>query len=159
VTVLTAHWRGLLLGLLLVAGVGCDSGGSRQEAQYQRLVGTWEVLDLRQGRFVLCGECAVELTFREGERRAYRLRHAPAEGDTSTVSGRVEVLGENTLSLSEGFSRPLVWTFTFNEPDELNDSVRLQLASRWEGSAQAFLSVIGRSGTSQPVEIDLEHSQ
>jgi hypothetical protein len=105
---------------------------------------------------MLSRDVSLELTFRGGDRRTYRLRHAPEQGDTTTVSGRVELLGENTLSMSEGFSRPLVWTFTFDEPDDLPDSVQFRLASRWTGSTQEFLSVIGRSGTSQPIEMDLE---
>ena len=151
------HRKGLLLLVaLLVFAAGCDSGGSKRSAQYQRLVGTWEVQVLRQGRITLSRDVSATLSFRDGDRRTYRLRRVAAPGDTTTVSGGVELLSENTLSLSEGFSRPLVWTFTFDEPDQLNDSVRFRLASRWEGSAQAFLSAMGRSGTNQPVEIDLE---
>jgi len=149
-------WSGFLLVVLLAVGIGCDSGGSKRAAQYQRLVGTWEVQVLRQGRITLSRDVSATLSFRDGDRRSYRLRHVAASGDTNTVSGRAEVLGENTLSMSEGFSRPLVWSFTFEEPDELNDSVQFRLASRWDGSAQAFLAALGRSGTNQPVEMDLE---
>jgi len=156
VTRLNVHWTGLLLVALLVFWGGCDGGGSKREAQYKRLVGTWEVQVLRQGRIALARNPPVELTFQNGDRRSYRLRYQPARGDTSTISGGVELLSQNTLSLSRGFSRPLVWSFTFDEPDELNDSVQFRLASRWEGGAQEFLAAIGRSGTSQPIEMDLE---
>jgi len=156
VTRLNIYWAGLLLLVLLVFWPGCDGGGSKREAQYKRLVGTWEVQVLRQGRITLSRDASVKLTFRGGERRSYRLRYEPARGDTNTVSGNAELLGENTLRFSQGFSRPLVWTFSFAEPDELNDSVQFRLASRWDGSAQEFLASIGRSGTNQPVEMDLE---
>jgi len=151
---LSLGWAALLAAVVTVTG--CDSGGSKRSAQYEQLIGTWEVQVLRQGRITLSRDASVDLTFRNGEQRSYRLRHVSDSGDTSTVAGRAELLSENTLSLSEGFSRPMVWTFTFDEPDELSDSVRLALTSRWEGSAQAFLSAIGRSGTSQPIEMDLE---
>lgn len=147
---------GLLAAVLLVFA-GCDSSGSKREAQYQRLVGAWEVRTLRQGRVVLSRDLNLQLTFQEGtEGRSYRLRHVAASGDTTTVAGPVSLLGPNTLSMSGGFSRPLVWAFTFEKPDELNDTVQFSLQSRWEGSAQEFLSVIDRSGTRQRIELDLE---
>jgi hypothetical protein len=146
---------GLLAAVLLVLA-GCDGGGAKRDAQYQRLVGTWEVRALRQGRIV-SRDLRVRLTFRdETEGRSYRLRHVPATGDTTTVTGPVDVPGPNTLSMSGGFSRPLVWSFTFDEPDALNDTVQLSLESRWEGSAQAFLAAIGQTGTRQRIELDLE---
>jgi hypothetical protein len=148
-------WGGLLAAFFLVLG-GCDGSGSKRDAQYQRLVGTWEARTLRQGRIV-SRDLRVRLTFRERlAGRSYRLRHVPASGDTTTTEGPVELLGPNTLSMSGGFSRPLVWTFTFDEPDELNDTVRLSLESRAQGSTQAFLAAIGRTGTRQRIELDLE---
>ncbi|MFB6249368.1 MAG: hypothetical protein ABEL97_12440 [Salinibacter sp.] len=147
-------WGPLAAVLLVLAG--CDGGGAKRDAQYQRLVGTWEVRTLRQGRIAVTRDLQVRLTFREGTNgRSYRLRHVPGSGDTTTVQGSVDLLGPNTLSMSGGFPRPLVWSFTFDEPDELNDTVRFSLQSRWRGSAQAFLSAIGRSGTRQGIELDL----
>ena len=151
-----AHWGWGLLAAVLLVLAGCDSSGAKRDAQYQRLVGTWEVRTLRQGRIV-SRDLRVRLTFRErSEGRSYRLRHVPSSGDTTTVAGPVDLLGTNTLSMSDGFSRPLVWTFTFDEPDELNDTVRFLLEPRGAGSAQAFLAAIGRTGTRQRIELDLE---
>jgi hypothetical protein len=157
---LRTHVRWGLPALLLLAFalVGCDAGGSKREAQYERLVGTWTLIDLQQGGFSWEeDELSAQLTFRDGEAgRTYRLRRVSATGDTTTVEGGLDLLGSNTLSLSGGFSRPLVWTFTFEEPDVFNDSVRFTLQSRWEGAPQAFLSALGLSGTRQPLEMDLE---
>jgi len=156
---LRTHVRWGLPALLLLAfALGCDGGGSKREAQYERLVGTWTLIDLQQGGFPWEeDELKAQLTFRDGEAgRTYRLRHVAAPGDTTTVEGSVDLLSNNALSMSEGFSRPLVWTFTFDEPLVFNDSVRFTLQSRWGGAPQAFLSALGLSGTRQPLEMDLE---
>jgi hypothetical protein len=145
------------LAAVLLVLAGCDGGGAKRDAQYQRLVGTWEARTLRQGRVVVSRDLDMQLTFQEGpDGRSYRLRHVSASGDTTTVAGPASLLGPNTFSMSGGFSRPLVWAFTFEKPDELTDTVRFSLESRWAGSAQEFLSVLGRSGTRQRIELDLE---
>ena len=66
------------------------------------------------------------------------------------------MIAVNTLRFSSGFSYPLVWTFDFDEPDELSDTVRFYLETTRDGRAQEFMRVIGFGGTSQRVEMDLE---
>ena len=146
-----------LVALLFVVGVGCDRGGSsKRDAQYERLQGTWEVLDVRQGR-ISYGEQDGELTFRdENGNRTYRLRYIDS-GDTTTVEGPAEMVAGNTIRFAGGFSYPLIWTFTFDEPDDLSDTVQFTLESSRDGRAQEVMSVFGINGTSQRVEMDLEY--
>jgi hypothetical protein len=71
------------------------------------------------------------------------------------AEGAVNIPNANVLSMTEGFSRPLLWTFDFAEPNDLTTSVRFSLQSTWEGSSQAFLNAIGQSGSARSIEMDL----
>lgn len=149
-------WTGpvvvLVLGALFVAGA-CDGGGSKQVSQYERLVGTWRVEDLTLDGSPVQVHRDVRLTFDADDGRAYRL--VSAGEDTTVVEGPVELLESNVLSMADGFSRPVVWWYTFEEPDALSHSVRFELQHTGEGSDQEVLDVIGVGGAADRLEIDL----
>lgn len=142
----------LVLGVLLVVGA-CDGGGSKQVAQYERLVGTWRVEDLMLDGSPVRVHRDVQLTFDADDGRAYRL--VSVGEDTTVVQGPVELLESNVLSMTDGFSRPVVWCYTFEEPDEFRHTVRFELQYTGDGSDQEVLDVLGVSGGADRLQIDL----
>jgi hypothetical protein len=112
-------------------------------------------VDTNIGQFSLQDTVQVEF-FPSGDRgRYYRLRR-PSQPNSVVAEGAVDVPEANVLRMTEGFSAPLLWTFDFDQPNELTTSVRFYLQSRGDGSSQAFLNAIGRSGSARVLEMDLE---
>jgi hypothetical protein len=143
----------LLLAGALAAG-GCDSSGSKRDSLYQQLSGTWRVQEvrLRTSRINIEDPALVEFG-QQDEQRSYHIIRSPMD---TTRRGRVSVPRSNLLSMTTGFRRPLLWSFTFDEPDPTSTSVRLRLESNWEGSSQAFLNAVGIGGGARILAIDLE---
>ena len=143
----------LLVGVLASAG-GCDSSGSKRDSLYQQLSGAWRVQEvrLRTSRINIEDTVLVEFGQRDNQ-RLYRIIRPPMD---TTRRGWVNVPRSNLLSMTTGFQRPLLWSFSFDEPDPTSTSARLRLESNWEGSSQAFLSAVGIGGGARLLAIDLE---
>jgi hypothetical protein len=146
----------LVCGLALQVG-GCDSSASKRTSQYSSLVGTWRILrvDTNIGRYPLQDTVQVEFLPGEDRGRYYRLLR-PSQRNPVVAEGGVDMPEAGVLSMTEGFPGPLLWTFDFDRPNDLTTSVRFFLQSRWDGSSQAFLNAIGRSGSARVIEMDLE---
>lgn len=145
----------LLVGGMLTFLAGCDSGTSKRAAQSQQLSGLWEVQSVRVGT-IEYRRLDVQFDVAEGEGvKSYRLVRTGSE-DTTVVRGEIRVIRSNTIRMNGEFSTsPLVWTFDFSRPDDLESSVRFSLQSALEESADAFLDVLGVSGGPGPIEMDL----
>lgn len=144
------------MGSVIVAAgtAGCDQGASKQDSQFQRLVGSWKVQRLRVDRSAY-PERDIRIDFSEEEEgRSYRFVYS-SSGDTTIVRGGVDMIGANVVQMTDGFSYPLVWIFDFGEPDDLSSSVRFRLDHARQESAQDFLDVVGLSGGAQRIEMDL----
>lgn len=140
-------------GLLLPLGA-CDTGASKQDAQFRSLTGTWEVHRLLAGQTPY-QRLDVQFEFGDDDDgRYYRITRRASE-DTTTVRGGVDMLGSNEIRMREGFRHPLVWSFRFDKPDDLRSSVRFYLIRTWEGSGQAFLDAVGVGGGARRIEVDL----
>ncbi len=139
-------------------GSGCDRGASKRDAQFTRLSTTWTVRVLRVDQTSLdlaARDLEVQFSFYEADGgRAYRLLRTRS-GDTTRTRGSVEMLGENRLLMAGGAAREFVWSFTFEEPDELNDSVRFRLDRARQEDVRDFLEAMGLSGGGQRIEMDL----
>jgi len=149
---------GILIGVVftIFSASGCDGGGSKRDALYGNLVGVWEVqrVYLDGQRTSNFGQAEVRLEFvSQGDGRSYRLTRT-VRGDTSTVRGTVQVPESNALSMT-GRAFTLVWRFSFEEPDDLSDSVRFRLARAGEESTESFLSAIGLGGNAGSITMDL----
>ena len=154
---MVARFRELVLvgvALATVFAGGCDSGGSKRDALYNKLVGTWEIRRVQLDRSTVSfSDETLQLEFlTRDDGRSYRLTRT-VPGDTSTVTGAISVPESNVLSMTGEFA--LVWRFDFNEPDDLDDSVRFRLAQASDENVEAFLNAIGLSGSAEVVTMDL----
>jgi len=138
-----------------MAGIGgCDSSGSKRDSLYQQLTGSWRIQQVRLRSSRINIEDTVRVEFvQQDDQRSYNIIRPPRD---TTRRGWVNVPRSNVLSMTTGFQGPLLWSFTFDEPDPTGTSVRLRLTSNWEGSSQAFLSAISIGGGGQILAIDLE---
>lgn len=146
------------LALTLAGGLawqvgGCDAGASKRASQYSSLVGTWRIQ-----RVNVIGSLRdtvlIEFRTEEDSGRYYRLLR-PSQRNSVAAEGAIDIPNSGVLSMREGFSRPLLWTFDFEQPNELSTSVRFFLQSNWDGSSRAFLDAIGHSGSARSIEMDL----
>jgi len=132
---------------------GCDSGGSKRASQYSSLVGTWRIqrVDVTG---ILRDTVRLEFLPEGDSGRAYRLLR-PVREDPVVGRGRVDIPTVGVLRMTDGFARPLLWTFDFDRPNGSRTSVRFVLQERWNGDAQAFLNRIGLPGNARGIEMDL----
>ncbi len=159
-------WPGVL-GVLLsgVLLAGCDSGGSEQASRYQTLTGgRWEIAEFRVDGTELSTQLdqqytSVWIEFAGGGDggRTYELVGIQ-ERDTLRVEGGISLPGPDLLTMVAGFGRPVTWTFTLNQPDELSTSVRFRLPRAREAGSEVFLNTLlpGQGwGEAQAVRLDL----
>jgi hypothetical protein len=141
------------MGLLLLGG--CDSG-SKRESLTEQLLGPWDLQRLEVGGTDFRNrDVRFTVSEREGP-NAFRLVRRRDGADSTVVEGRIEVFSGTSLSMSGPFlDGVILWTFTFDRPDELSSSVQFQFqrATRDE-TVRDFLSALGVSGTARSIEID-----
>lgn len=138
--------------------VGCDSGGSKSNSLFQRLVGTWRLdrVQANGSKFDFGDDDPVRVEFSQREDiRLYRIIRS-ASNDT-TLSGRVDVLENNILRMTVGAGL-LEWSFDFGEPEDVSGSVRFRFQGETNESVQDFLEAIGVGGDAQRLQFDLERS-
>lgn len=155
VPVLHSGWLVVIILVGILAGTGgCDSSGSKRDSLYQQLTGSWRIqqMQLRSGRVNVEDTVLVEFA-QQDDQRSYRIIRVPTD---TTRDGRINVPRSNVLRMTTGFQGPLLWSFTFEEPEPTSTSARLRLESNWEGSSRAFLNALGIGGGAQILAIDLE---
>jgi len=146
-------FRNLLLvsvgATVLLAG-GCDTGGSKPDSLYQKLIGSWRVNTVSSGEnspSPLIDTVRIEFS-RENAVRSYRIIQDHSS-DTTRV-GRVFIPKSNVLRMG-GYRTPLVWTFKFDG----SRSVQLQLSRAGDTAVQEFLADIGQGGGARRLTLEL----
>jgi hypothetical protein len=135
---------------------GCDSGGSKQASQSQRLSGTWEVLELLSaGGFRVFPDARLVVAEGQGRKKFCLIRED--QSGTTEVTGSLEVVENNRLTMTgEFFPGTLFWAVDFTKPDDISGSVRLTLIGFTQReSIRSFLRFLEADETAQNVQMDL----
>jgi hypothetical protein len=140
------------VGIAILFGSACDSGGAKRDSLYQKLVGSWRIYEVSlDGGTVRPEEDTTRIEFLQREEsRAYRIIRV-ASNDT-TGRGQIEIERSNELYMTLGLGGLLVWNFEFN--GSLNVRFQLQRAEDDE-SVRNFLTAIGLREGTQDLALDL----